>query len=222
MKKDGRIFAIYRTLLAKHGQQGWWPVGGKYHPCDYSYPKTDAQRFEICVGAMLAQNISWKGAGKAVANLHKAGTVDAGKMLKLPLAKLRHAIRPAGYFNQKARKLRVFAKFYRGLRGRMPSREELLSLWGVGPETADSILLYAYNAPSFVVDAYTRRLFGGYGILSGAEKYDEIKKLFEENLPRNAKLYNEYHAVIVAEAKYSFKNNDVRRAYKKGNDRGNR
>ncbi|MCX8195361.1 MAG: endonuclease III domain-containing protein [Candidatus Micrarchaeota archaeon] len=201
MEKGSRILQIYHSLLEKYGTQGWWPIGGKYHPADYSFPKNGKQRFEICIGAILAQSISWKGAEKAVMNLRKAGLMDAGKLLRAPMPKLKSAIVPAGYFNQKARKLKEFARFYLALNGRAPSREELLSIWGIGKETADSILLYAYGVPTFVVDAYARRVFSGLRLVRRDADYDKIKQFFEGNLPKDAALFNEYHALIVRHAK---------------------
>jgi len=201
MGRGRRIFGLYRLLLAKYGRQGWWPIGGKYHPGDYGFPKSERQRLEICLGAILAQNISWNGAERAVANLRRLGAIGAKRLLALPDAKLKRAIKPAGYFNQKARKLREFAKFYLGLKGAAPSRTELLPLWGIGKETADSILLYAYRKPIFVVDAYTRRIFLEEGLISGRESYDDIRELVESSLPQDARIFNEFHALIVRHAK---------------------
>ena len=167
-----KLLKFYKKLLLLYGRQGWWPLLGVkgenptktgsmrgYHPGDYSYPKNDKQRFEICVGAILAQNTNWVNVEKALLNLQKAGVLDAKKVLQIKKEKLAKLLRPAGYFNQKARKLKEFAQVYAKLGKRAPTREELLKIWGVGPETADSILLYAYKLPFFVVDAYTRRVF---------------------------------------------------------------
>ena len=124
-------------------------------------------------------------------------------LLDTPEAKIKKAIRPAGYFNQKYKKLVAFTKFFLSLKKRTPTREELLDIWGIGPETADSILLYAYKEPIFVVDAYTKKLLLKNKIIPQAKKasYEDIQKLFMDNLERDYKLYQEYHALIVANGK---------------------
>jgi len=205
---------IYSILLKKYGFQGWWPLLGckgtnptktgsvkGYHPKDYSYPKNDNQRFEVCIGAILTQNTSWPQVEKALLNLKGLNALAPQKLKKLNQEKLKQAIKPAGYFNQKARKIKEFTDFYLSLKNRMPTRDELLKLWGIGPETADSILLYAFKMPEFVVDAYTRRVFSKLGFIRKDASYEEIKKLFEKNLPRDSRLYQEYHALIVEHAK---------------------
>lgn len=208
------LLTIYEQLLHAYGPQGWWPlldfdginptktgsVKG-YHPGDYSFPKTDGQKFEICLGAILTQNTAWPNAEKALLNLKAANALRPHAILALPEEKLKEAIRPAGYFNQKARKLQEFAKFYSALKGNAPKRKDLLGIWGIGPETADSILLYAFSQPVFVVDAYTKRIFSGLGFFSEKAGYDEVQKLFEDNLPKDYKLYQEFHALIVEHAK---------------------
>ncbi len=209
--------ALYRRLLNRYGPQGWWPLLGLhgrhgtnptktgsvegYHPGDYSYPRTDRQRFEICIGAILTQNTGWPNAEKALRNLDGAGLLDAERMLAATEEELRKLIRPAGYYNQKARKLKALAAFYILLGGRTPSREELLALWGVGPETADSILLYAYHLPEFVVDAYTRRVLAAEGLATGKETYDEVKALCVKGLLQDVAVYQEFHALLVERAK---------------------
>ncbi len=198
----GALAGIYAFLLREHGPQGWWPLlSTGYHRGDYSYPRTGSQRFEICVGAILTQNTAWKNAGKALENLRARGLLSQKKMASAPLASLSRAIRPAGYFNQKARKLKAFARFTAGLRGRAPSRKELLAVWGIGPETADSMLLYAYRRPEFVVDAYTRRIMGNLGLIREGASYDEVKLVFESALSPDAVMFQEYHALLVEHAK---------------------
>lgn len=202
------INAKYQELLDRHGPQGWWPlldVKGTnptktgsvrgYHPGDYSYPKDEGQRFEICIGAILTQNTAWPNVEKALRNLKRNRSIDPWKILSMSIDQLKDEIRPSGYYNQKARKIREFSEFYIELEGRTPTREELLAIWGIGEETADSILLYAYQVPKFVVDSYTKRVFGL------DKKYSEIQKMFEEALPRDYRIYQEYHALIVEEAK---------------------
>jgi len=212
-----KIKKFYEKLLKMYGQQGWWPllkcegcnptktgsVKG-YHPNDYSYPKNDKQRFEICIGAILTQNTSWPQVEKALLNLKELKALTTQTIKKLNLEKLKQAIKPSGYFNQKAKKLKIFAEFYFNLKGKTPTREDLLNIWGIGPETADSILLYAFKVPTFVIDAYTKKVFVKLGLIGKNEKYEKVKKLFEENLPKDFKLYQEYHALIVEHAKRNF------------------
>lgn len=207
------IYSFYNELLKKYGKQGWWPLldldskkavysenGFGYHPGDYSYPKTSKQRFEICAGAILTQNTTWKNVEKALVNLKKKGLLEPEKISNSSPEKVKEAIRPTGYFNQKARKLKVFSDFFLELK-KKPDREELLGLWGVGRETADSILLYAYKEPVFVVDAYTRRIFSGLSLIKGDEDYETIRKIFENNISRDYKIFQEYHALIVEHSK---------------------
>jgi len=209
-----QFLKVYKILMKEYGPQGWWPLlehkgsnptaSGRitgYHPGDYSLPKDDHQIFEICVGAILTQNTAWPNVERALLNLRRLGALNPERILSLEEDKLRSAIRPAGYFNQKAKKLRTFSKFFLTLKGRIPLREELLSVWGVGRETADSILLYAYRQPIFVVDAYTRRVFSRLNLIMHDWDYDKIRKEFERNLPRNFETYQEFHALIVEHAK---------------------
>ncbi len=203
-----QIKQIYNILLKEFGYQGWWPLishkGSNptktgsvkgYHPKDYSFPKTNGQRFEICIGAILTQNTSWTQVEKALLNLEKLKAINPKAMSSIDIDKLKKAIKPAGYFNQKAKKLKKFTEFYIRLNGKTPTRDELLGVWGVGPETADSILLYAYKVPSFVIDAYTKRIMERLGFKE--KTYDELKEIFEKELEKDHKLFNEYHALLV-------------------------
>lgn len=191
------VLNIYHSLYKYFGSQNWWPI--QKLKIKNENLKVN-ERFEICVGAILTQNTAWKNVEKALGNLGAAGVMSPEAILRLKKGKLAALIRPAGYYNQKIKKLKIFSKWF--LRSgsdkhKLPDlREKLLVLWGVGPETADSIALYAYNLPTFVVDAYTKRLCSVFGLKF--EKYDEYKKYFERNLPSSPKLYNEYHALIVA------------------------
>ncbi|MBN2141851.1 endonuclease III domain-containing protein [Candidatus Woesearchaeota archaeon] len=212
------VLEMYEDLLKRHGPQGWWPllelhhqmkgtnptktgsVQG-YHPGDFSYPHDLHQKFEICLGAILTQNTAWPNVEKALLNLKALDVIDPHKILEMSEEILKGAIRSAGYFNQKARKIKVFSEFFVSLKGRNPTREQLLGLWGIGPETADSILLYAYKQPLFVVDAYTRRIFSEKGLFAKDAAYDEIKAVFEAALPKDWKLYQEYHALLVEQGK---------------------
>ena len=209
-----KIMQHYNKLLKKYGYQGWWPLldlhkskkGVQptktgflrgYHPKDYSYPKTEKQRFEICISSILTQNTAWANVEKALINLEKIKAINPRVILSMDNKKIIQAIKPAGYFNQKAKKLKLFSEYYLSLEGKAPKREELLKVWGIGPETADSILLYAYKKPCFVVDAYTRRLFPKMKEWG----YDKIKSYFERHLKKDYKIYQEYHALIVENAK---------------------
>jgi endonuclease III related protein len=196
MKKMNKTQKQYKTLLDKYGPQGWWPLHSHdgsnptktgacrgYHPGDYSFPHNDSERFEICVGAILTQNTNWINVEKAIINLSKLDAFDSKRLLKLYDTELKDAIRPAGYYNQKAKKLRIFAEFYLKLGKRKPTREELLGLWGIGPETADSILLFAYNVPVFVIDTYTKRFLISLGMADEETTYDEMQSLFQKRLP---------------------------------------
>jgi endonuclease-3 related protein len=173
---------IYSTLLKALGPQNWWPVRGNFSP----------KNWEVCVGAVLTQNTSWRNVEKALENLRQSNILTREDITKTPQETLAKIITPAGYFNQKARKLKELASF----QGE-PTRESLLTLWGIGEETADSILLYAYSKPYFVIDAYTRRVFSRLGLIKGDEEYDELRLLFEASVPRETNVYKEYHALIV-------------------------
>lgn len=217
MAKKNLIFSIYSTLLDTYGPQGWWPllslsgtnptktgsVQG-YHPEDYSYPKNKNEQFEICVGAILTQNTNWTNVEKALKNLMEKNLLDADKMLKANTEILKTAIRPAGYFNQKIKKLLLFAEFFTSLNSKTPSRKELLDLWGIGPETADTMLLYAYKIPSFVVDAYTKRIVTHLRLVPQKADYNEIKHLFENELEKDFKVFQEFHALLVEHAKHYY------------------
>jgi endonuclease-3 related protein len=193
---------IYQKLYYHFGKQYWWPGDTP---------------FEVMVGAILTQSTNWANVEKAIANLKKAKSLTAGKISKLNNEKLGKLIRSAGYYNIKAKRLKGFVKWfidnYSGnikiLRKTKLAelREELLSINGIGPETADSIVLYAAEKPSFVVDAYTRRIFSRHKLIKIDASYEEIKFLFERNLPKNTQLYNEYHALIVKAGKEYCKKN---------------
>ena len=157
------------------------------------------------MGAVLTQNTAWTNVEKALDQLRQRRVRLPRDVLALPTASLAAMVRSSGYFNQKARKLRSLSARFdaRGALGprAAPSRDSLLAEWGVGPETADSILLYAFQVPVFVVDAYTRRILSRIGLIRGTEPYDEIQALFHGALEPEAPLFNEYHALIVEHAK---------------------
>jgi endonuclease-3 related protein len=187
-----RLRLYYRTLLERLGPQRWWPA---------------RTRFEVIVGAILTQNTSWTNVERAVAALRRQRLLTPKALANVPLQQLESAIRPAGYYRQKARRLKAFVSFlqehYGGSLRRMfqtPTatlRHQLLQVHGIGPETADSILLYAGHHPVFVVDAYTRRILSRHGLLDGRLQYEQIQRWFEAHLPRSAPLFNEYHALLV-------------------------
>ncbi|MFA6888030.1 MAG: endonuclease III domain-containing protein [Candidatus Woesearchaeota archaeon] len=205
---------IYKKLFKSYGPQGWWPlldhkginptktgaING-YHPRQYDFPQTEQQRFEICVGAILTQNTSWIQVEKALQNLAAVTSITSSDLKSLDEETMKNAIKPAGYFNQKTKKLLLFIEFYESLHGRTPTRDELLAVWGIGRETADSILLYAFNIPTFVVDAYTRRIFSATGLIDKNADYNDIQKIFEDVLLKDVAVYQEFHALIVEHAK---------------------
>jgi len=191
-----------------YGQQGWWPLDGEYHPGRYDLPRSANQRFEICIGTILTQNTAWKSAEKALANLRAAELIQALRLQQIADETLKEAIHPAGYFNQKCVYLKTFAEFFAGQSDSPPTRDELLKLRGIGPETADSMLLYGWQQPWFVVDTYTRRLFSSVGIITMQDNYQQIQHRFHtalEPLFQNEcriRVYQEYHALIVQHAKH--------------------
>lgn len=183
---------IYRRLRRRFGPRHWWPGDSP---------------LEVIVGAILTQNTAWQNVTKAISNLKDASVLGIPELASIPEARLAQLIRPSGYFNQKARKLKGFVAWlmerHQGDLGSMfrtplpRLRKELLALHGIGPETADSILLYAAGMKIFVVDAYTRRVFSRHGLIQEQASYDEIQAWFEARLPRSLPLYNDYHAQIV-------------------------
>ena len=208
------LAALAERLFATYGPQGWWPLLGHrgsnptlagrltgYHPGDYSFPRSEAQRFEICCGAILTQSTAWPNVEKALQALAEHGLLAPREILAVDDEHVQQAIRPSGYFRAKARKLRAFSEFYLQLSGRPPSREQLLQVWGVGPETADSILLYAYAQTEMVVDAYTLRVLRRHGYQRGQPSYAAAKAYCEENLPCSLAGYQEFHALMVEHAK---------------------
>jgi endonuclease III related protein len=216
MSVNGReqIMKIYKELYAHYGPQGWWPlmdletwnpdkIGAThgYHPLNYDLPETPEQRYEIIIGAILTQNTVWSSAEKALLNLKEMDVIHPQKLLAMDDNLLKEAIRCAGFLNQKSVYLKEISLFFIALHGQIPIRKELLKVKGVGNETADSILLYAYYQMEFVVDAYTRRIFSNLDLVDEQISYMTLKKLFEENLPLDVPIYQEYHALIVEHAK---------------------
>lgn len=182
---------IYKLLLATYGPQQWWP---------------GETPFEVMVGAILTQSTAWSNVEKAIANLKRADVLSPQAIRNLPQGDLAELIRPSGYYNVKTNKLKALVLWLGNSGDNLEKafdkdtpvlRKELLSVYGIGPETADSILLYAASKPVFVIDAYTRRIFRRLGLISGEEGYDALQQYFMNNLPATASLYNECHALLV-------------------------
>lgn len=185
---------IYQRLYNAYGPQYWWPADTP---------------FEIMVGAILTQNTAWINVEKAIQNLKQAESLNTHSILKLSDKKLAELLRPSGYFNVKAKRLKNYTNWFVN-EGRflglnklddVELRKRLLSVNGIGPETADDILLYAFERPVFVIDAYTRRLLSKLGLISGEEPYETLRKYFESSIKADTTYYNEYHALIVRHAK---------------------
>ena len=186
--------ALLQDLQRAYGPRHWWPA---------------ETPFEVMVGAVLTQNTAWQNVERAIDNLKRRGTLAPETLLALPQSELAELIRPSGYFNVKARRLRHLCSFLVDAGGeaalrQWPTeelREALLDVHGIGPETADDILLYAFGRPVFVVDAYTRRLFRRLGRIGGNEGYEQLRRLVEQEIGADAAALNELHALIVHHAK---------------------
>lgn len=191
---SGQAEAVFQTLLSTYGPQHWWPA---------------ETQFEVMVGAVLTQNAAWVNVERALAHLAQRVPLKARAILDLPVEDLAACLRPVGYFNVKAQRLRALCEALETAGGlatleRMETaalRHWLLAIHGVGPETADDILLYAFERPVFVVDAYTRRIFGRLGLLLADDGYEGIRHRFEATLGPEARCFNEYHALIVRHGK---------------------
>ncbi len=197
MNKTQVLTDIYNSLFKSFGKQHWWPGD------------TD---FEVVIGAILTQNTNWANVERAIKNLKAAKVFTPSKLHEIKMEKLAELIKPSGYFNVKAKRLKNFIEWlFFNYNGSLPRlfkldyavlREQLLSVNGIGRETADSIILYAAKKLTFVVDAYTKRVLVRHGLINENYSYDEIKAVFEENLPEKVSLYNEYHALIVMVGKH--------------------
>jgi endonuclease III related protein len=194
VKARTRIPQVYARLLAAHGRQHWWPGD---------------TAFEIMVGAVLTQNTAWTNVERAIANLKKAGALSPRAIAEAHPRRLAGWLKPSGYFNVKARRLRAMCRWLIAQGGvrkiaRRPThdlRQALLAVHGIGPETADDMLLYAFGRPVFVIDAYTRRIFRRLELIEGNEDYETLRRIFEDALDPDAGLFNEYHALIVVHGK---------------------
>lgn len=186
------LLEVFEKLYSFYGPQHWWPGDSP---------------FEVAVGAILTQNTNWTNVEKAINNLKSSKALNPIKLMDMPIERLAILIRPAGYFNIKAKRLKAFVSFlmdnYGGNMERMRKdnakslRGKLLLINGIGPETADSILLYALNKPVFVIDAYTRRILSRHRIMDYKSSYDEYQRIFHEGLDEDISLFNEYHALFV-------------------------
>ena len=195
---------VYRRLYHTYGQQHWWPAEGP---------------FEVIIGAILTQSAAWPNVEKAILNLKKAGALTPGALRRISLNKLARLVYPSGYYNVKARKLKAFVEWLGEKHddsldslfkpGIPELRESLLGIYGIGEETADSIILYAGNKPIFVIDAYTRRIFDRLGSLPPERTYNSYQKMFMDFLPADAALFNEYHALLVKLGKEACRKNPL-------------
>ncbi|MHC4412143.1 MAG: endonuclease III domain-containing protein [Planctomycetota bacterium] len=191
-----KLMDVYQLLFSRFGAQHWWP---------------GESRFEIITGAILTQNTAWPNVEKAIANLKAADCLDPEKLYFMDAGRLAELIRPAGYFNIKAKRLKNFlAWLFDSYDGKLENleklgteqfREELLTIKGIGPETADSILLYAFDREVFVVDTYTARIAVRHQLIEPEADYHQLQEMFEANLPADKKLFNEYHALLVRTGK---------------------
>lgn len=191
-----KLVEIYHRLFDHYGTQDWWPAEGP---------------FEVMVGAVLTQSAAWTNVEKAIANLKAANAMSPQAIRGLPETRLAELIRPSGYYNSKARKLKALAHFFNEAYGDDIAamraedgevlRAKLLGVYGIGEETADDIALYAADVPTFVIDAYTKRLLARLGLAPQATPYAAYRAMFMDNLPAESGLYNEYHALIVRHAK---------------------
>lgn len=185
-----RLTWLLETLIAHQGELDWWPA---------------QSRFEIIIGAVLTQNTAWRNVERAIANLHSSNLLNPEAILNAPEQQLTQAIRPSGYFNVKAQRLRNLCAAYLRYGGydglaeldTEQLRRRLLAVNGVGRETADDILLYAFARPIFVIDAYTRRIFSRLGWIDGQEEYDALRGAVEQAIGQDAEMFNELHAQLV-------------------------
>lgn len=209
---DSPFIIIYLRLLQHWGPQYWWPV---IHQDRVNYlrepqplPRTAEHQWHIVLGAILTQNTAWSNAARALENLWQACRADPGVIQAMPDERLENLLHPTGYYRQKALKVRSWLRHYPGgdLSDKLDLpdpdlRREVLSVWGIGPETADSILLYALGRGFFVVDAYTRRILGRTGLLDPELSYEAVRSCIEDGLPRDIRIYQEYHALLVKHAR---------------------
>jgi len=209
---------IYSILNKTYKKQGWWPIfSNEKGSSEYNVgaPRDDNDRFEIIIGAILTQNVAWKNVEKALGALKKIKILSPRKLHKAEDKIIASCIKPAGYYNQKTIKIKNFLNWFKTINYSFDElkklktdilRERLLEINGIGPETADSILLYAMDRKIFVIDAYTKRIFSRLNLTSIDDSYDSVQKFFHKEFNGTIKKYNEYHALIVAHGKDICKN----------------
>ena len=194
MLEKNILLTLYGRLYATYGPQNWWPADTP---------------IEVMAGAVLTQNTAWINVEKAISNLKHANCLTPERILSLDDKQLARLIKPSGYFNIKARRLKNLCAWLPDKQGYQNKRrwrteklrDSILSVNGIGPETADDILLYAFQRPVFVIDVYSRRLLARLGLINGDENYEKLRAYFEKALPADVPLYNEFHALIVRHAK---------------------
>ncbi len=196
MRTSEKIRAFYKAMLDACGPQGWWPADTP---------------FEVAVGAILTQNTNWKNVERAIENLKREGLLSPAALAAVPDERLAEVIRPAGYFRIKAKRLKNFIRLLtEDFGGDLNAlfalstsslRETVLGVSGIGPETADSIVLYAAGRPVFVIDAYTARILHRHGLIDVDATYEDLQSLMQDNLAEDVEVYKEYHALLVAVGK---------------------
>ena len=195
MSLNHKLEQIYQLLFDHYGPQHWWPADDP---------------FEMIVGAILTQSTAWTNVEKAIVNLKQVEVLNPASLRQIPIDQLAELIRPSGYYNVKARKLKAFAEQLKDYQDSLDHlfateitelRQKLLSVYGIGPETADSIILYAARKPIFVIDAYTHRIMDRLGLNSDFGNYSTLQALFMDNLPHDEGIFNEYHALFVRHGK---------------------
>ncbi len=202
MRAMPSLLQVHDKLLAAYGPQRWWPADSK---------------FEVMVGAVLTQNTAWTNVEQAIRNLKQAKVLSPEAIVRAHPKRLANWLKPSGYFNVKAQRLKAMCKWLiaqGGIRklGKIATpelREALLAVHGIGPETADDILLYAFHRPVFVIDAYTRRIFQRLGLIQGTEDYEQLRQLFQNALGADVQMFNDYHALIVRHAKLACRKNPL-------------
>lgn len=194
-RRQDLLMEVFDALLKRYGALHWWPADTP---------------IEVCVGAILTQNTNWGNVEKAMVNLKREGLLSVEALWEIDQERLAELIRPSGFFNIKSARLKDFLGWLLERHGSLDAmfggdwrllREELLSVRGIGRETCDAILLYAGGKPSFVVDAYTKRLFSRLGLVRELDSYEQVRSLFMDALPADSELFNEYHALIVEQCK---------------------
>lgn len=197
-----KIHSVYQILLDNYGKQNWWPAETK---------------FEVVLGAILTQNTAWTNVERAIKKLKETALLDPEMLNKTKSEIIENLIKPSGFFRQKTKKIKNFLRFFinydfsfEKLSKEKNLREKLLKINGIGPETADSILLYALELPYFVIDSYTKRLSFRLGIINNNQiKYEDLQSIFESTLPKDVEIYKEYHALIVEHSKKHCKKTPV-------------